>query len=72
LPSHISIILDDLHILHILLSHVICINPQIHIEYEKCGIIKSITLIIFHMLFLSLVTSFNMKKPIQKNIPVDK
>jgi len=75
LPLHISIITGDLHTLHILFSHVICRNPDIHDEYEKCGIIKTINLIIFNVLkelvlLLSLIMSFKIYKPVLINIPV--
>lgn len=54
-----------------------CRNPDIHNEYEKCGIIKIINLIIFKVLkksilFLSLMKSFNMIKKIHVNNPVNR
>jgi len=67
----------DLHTLHMLFCHVICRNPDIHDEYEKCGIIKDINLIMFNVLkelilLSSLIESLNIYKPVFKNIPVKK
>lgn len=58
-----------------LFSHVICRNPDIHDEYEKCGIIKTINLIKFNVLkelvlLSALITSFKIYKPVFINIPV--
>lgn len=60
-----------------LFSHVICKNPDIHDEYEKCGIIKTINLIIFNVLkelilLLSLIMSLKIYKPVFIKIPVKK
>lgn len=74
---HFSTVKDDLHILHILFSHAISINPAIHAEYAKCGKIKEIILIIFNVLkgFILLryiIKSFKEKNPTFMNIPVNK
>jgi len=60
-----------------LFSHVICRNPDIQDEYEKCGIIKTTNLIKFNVLkelvlLWSLIMSFKIYKPVFIKIPVKK
>jgi len=74
---HFSAVKDDLHILHILFSHAILINPATHAEYAKCGIIKEIILIIFNVLkgfiiLRKIIKSFKEKNPTFMKLPVNK